>query len=590
MGPLAFLWRLRREIRKYRWHLILLGLLGSAAYAQSLITPQLTRKIIDVAYLQKHSLRLFFQYSAGIVLLNVFAAAIQSVSGYISTYTNNMIGFRIRMRVFRALHRAPVSFVEGHHSGMFVERIATDADQAAGMLSGFVPQVISLVLTTIATIIMMANISILVTALVLVMIPLYYLINTTLSIKLREWHRRTRMKDEELTTRAIEAIQGVTTARLFGVGEWLKAMYTRLLRDRIKMAFGIWKANVTWGQLGWAVSYGWGVLLTVGGWYLVFQDRLSLGDAVALGMYIPLLLRPAEQALGLYQSLLASSVPAQRIAEILTAAGNGRPAAPRQDFILHKCVRLEGATFSYPGISWSLKRVNMSVQCGESAVVIGPTGSGKTTLLKLLAGIYELTDGALTADGIEISRIGTQSYQANAAMVMADNFFFSGTLMENLRIARSDVSEDEVRETARILGLDDWLSTLPAGYGTALGVGGIRLSSGQIQKIAILRALLKRPRVLLLDELTSAMDVESERDILSGMRKLRPEERITVMTTHRLTLTAKPWVDMVIVLDDGSVVEQGNPEELYRRNGRYRLLMDLAGIGALVSRRPESPA
>jgi ATP-binding cassette subfamily B protein len=159
--------------------------------------------------------------------------------------------------------------------------------------------------------------------------------------------------------------------------------------------------------------------------------------------------------------------------------------------------------------------------------------------------------------------------------------------MENMRIAGSHVDEEKVRETARVLGIDRWLESLPDGYDTPLGVGGIRLSSGQTQKVAILRAVLKQPRLLLLDEITSAMDVESERHILDGLNALRPDECITVMTTHRLTLTMEPWVSRIVVLDDGSVVEQGTPQELYRSGGEYRRLMTLAGLGNLVWRKVE---
>jgi len=482
------------------------------------------------------------------------------------------------MRVFHALHRVPVSYVESHQSGMFLERIAADADRTASMLAELVPQVISLILTAILTVVMMANISPLVTVLVLAIVPFYYLTSSILSIKLRAWQQQTRMKDEQLTTRAAEAIQGVPTARLFGVGKWLKTMYTRLLRDKIKIAFGMWRSRLIWGQLSWAVSYGWGVVLTVGGWYLVFQDRLTLGDAVALGMYIPLLLRPAQQALGLYQALMASSVPAQRVNEVLDAARTGGIKPIHDGFMISEGIKLTNVSFSYPGSSWRLHGLSLEAQCGEAIVVVGPTGSGKTTLLRILAGMYDKYNGDIMIDNKRLSDIRLSSYQANVGMVMAENFFFSGSIMENMLIARRQLNQEKVREVAGYLGLDKWLESLPQGYDTRLGVNGIRLSSGQTQKVAILRALLKMPRLLLFDEITAAMDVESERRILDGLRDLRPEGNIIVMTTHRLTLTMEPWVSRIIVLGDGYIEEQGPPRELYGSQGAYFRLMNLAGL------------
>ena len=165
---------------------------------------------------------------------------------------------------------------------------------------------------------------------------------------------------------------------------------------------------------------------------------------------------------------------------------------------------------------------------------------------------------------------------------MPENFFFSGSIMENMLIARPNLKETDVHHAAETLGLHEWLASLPHGYDTLLGVGGIRLSSGQMQKISVLRALLKEPSILLLDEITSAMDVVSERKVLNGLNVLKPKDCITVITTHRLTLAAEPWVDRIIVLDDGDVLEQGPPNELYQRRGKYYELMNLAGLGKLL--------
>jgi ABC-type multidrug transport system fused ATPase/permease subunit len=421
------------------------------------------------------------------------------------------------MKVFRALHRVPVSYVESHQSGMLLERIARDAETTGDILSSILPKLISLILTVVITIVIMAKISTLVALLVLAFVPLYYVFTSVLALKLRKWQQLVRKKDEELTTKTVEAIQGVPTARLFGVGGWLKAKYRGLLRERIAIAFGMLRARLIWGNLGWGVSYGWGVLLTVGGWYLVFKDRLTLGDAVALGMYIPLLLRPADEALSLYQFLISSSVPAQRLIEVLDAAAAAGRKQRKREHKISENVLLDHVTFSYPESNWELKDLSMDLRCGESTVVIGATGSGKTTLLRLLAGTYDTYRGDILADGLSL-----------------------------------------------------------------LGVGGIRLSSGQLQKISVLRALLKEPIILLLDEITSAMDVESERKVLDGLVALRPEECITVITTHRLTLAAEPWVDRIVVLDDGAVLEQGPPKELYDKHGKYYDLMNLAGLGKLL--------
>ena len=168
---------------------------------------------------------------------------------------------------------------------------------------------------------------------------------------------------------------------------------------------------------------------------------------------------------------------------------------------------------------------------------------------------------------------------------MLDNFFFSGTILENLLLAGSHVNEEKVRIAADIMGIDKLISTLPQTYNTRLGVGGVRLSSGQIQKLALVRALLKKPRLLLLDEVTSAMDVKSERRVLDGFRQLCIPECITVITTHRLAITLEPWVGRILILENGALIEQGCPLELYSQGGEYTKLMDLSGLGNLLKER-----
>ncbi len=580
-GPIIYPWRLRHFIRRYYTHLVGIGMLGVVISASNYITPLITRQIIDVAY-PARNLRLFFILSGAMIALNVLSAALGAYASYLRTYARNLISYRVRMKVFRALHRVPVSYVESHQSGMLLERIARDAETTGDILSNILPKFISLFLTIIITIVIMANISTLVALLVLAFVPLYYIFTSVLAVKLRRWQQLVRKKDEELTTKTVEAIQGVPTARLFGVGAWLKAKYRGLLRERIKIAFGMLRARLIWGNLGWGVSYGWGVLLTVGGWYLVFKDRLTLGDAVALGMYIPLLLKPADEALGLYQFLISSSVPAQRLSEVLDEATEAGRKPRKKEHKITENVVLDHVTFSYPESNWELKDLSLDLRVGSSTVVIGSTGSGKTTLLRLLAGTYDTYRGDIRADGVSIRDRDLTGYLQNVAMVMPENFFFSGSIMENMLIARKHLTEAEVKHAAETLGIHDWLESLSHGYDTLLGVGGIRLSSGQMQKISILRAMLKQPSILLLDEITSAMDVESERKVLNGLEALKPKDCITVITTHRLTLSAEPSVDRIVVLDNGAVVEQGPPRELYHKHGKYFELMNLAGLGKLL--------
>lgn len=577
MRPLIFLWERRGEIRHYRWQLIFLSLLAVGLSSQSLITPQLTRHIIDVAY-PARNLRLFWIISGIMVAVNIASAVIHGVHGYLSTYINNIIGFRIRMRVFQALSHLPVAYVERHNTGMFLERCSNDSDVTAEMLANIVPQIASLMLTTGITIALMLKISIKVTALIMACVPIYSVISIILATKLRRWEKQMRQKAEELSTLTVEAIQGVPTAKVFGAQKWLRANYKKLLRDKIAIVFGIWRTQLTYGRLGWAVTYGWGVVLTCGVWYLVFKDRLLLGESVALGMYIPLLLRPADAAISIYKSLMSSSVSAQRIDEVIKAAAEHKVRSTHANLATLNKLQMRKVSFAYPDRPPCLQNISLDLKRGETVVIMGHTGSGKTTLLRLLAGMYDCTEGRIIVDGHDLSEINLDDYQAKVAMVMPENFFFSWTLLENMLIAAPDADEKKVRHIAEVLGIDKWIQALPDGYNSRFGAEGVRLSSGQMQKVALMRALLKKPRLLLLDEVTSAMDIESERQILDGLNALCPAECVTVMTTHRLRITMEPWIDRIVVLSNGRIIENGSAPDLYTYKGEYRRLMELSGL------------
>ena len=451
MRPLIFLWRLRGEVRQYRWRLIFLSLLAVALSAQAMIAPQLTRYIIDKAY-PARNLRLFWIISGIMIAVNLFSAIISGVHGYLSTYVNNMLGFKIRMRAFQALNRISVAYLEKHNTGMFLERCSNDADVTAAMLSTIVPQIASLILTAGITAALMMKISVKITALVMVCVPAYSIVSVILALKMRGWEKRMRGKTEELTTLTVEAIEGVPTAKLFSAQKWLRTNYKNLLRDRIAITFGMWRTQLTYGRVGWAVTYGWGVVLTCGVWYLVFKDRILLGEAVALGMYIPLLLRPADAAIGIYKSLMSSSVSAQRIDEVFKAADDHKIQSKNTNPIIIEKLQIKNVSFAYHDRPPCLSDISIDLKAGETVVILGHTGSGKTTLLKLLAGVYDWYNGQMIVDGNDFSAIKQLDYQRNVAMVMPENFFFSGTILENLSLAGPGISEKDIQTAAEIMG------------------------------------------------------------------------------------------------------------------------------------------
>ena len=368
--PLSYLWRFRRDIRQYRWRFVAISFLTVGVSIPILVMPQLTRMIIDKAY-PSRDIHLFILISAGMVFLNILSSLFQSIQDYLTTYVNGMMSIRVRLRVFQALNRLPLSYVNSRNSGMLLERSSHDADVTAGTLANIVSGLTSLILTTGVALFMILKMNLLVTLLIFLCVPFYYLFNTLLATKTRIWEDQMRRKTDEVTSLMAETIEGIPTAKYFNANQWLCANYTRLLREKLFLTFGICRTQLVYGRLAWAISYGWGVLLTCGGWYLVFRDRLLLGEAVAIGMYVPMFLRPAEEAVRMYRSWMSSSVCAQRIDEVISESRFTHTSVPSPEFHSIREIDFRSLSFSYPKGNCCLGNISLQFNAGETVVIFG---------------------------------------------------------------------------------------------------------------------------------------------------------------------------------------------------------------------------
>ena len=350
----------------------------------------------------------------------------------------------------------------------------------------------------------------------------------------------TRTVTEKITTFTLETVEGATLSRLFSLQRVRRRQLSKLLRERLEIVFATWRVNASWGQLATLASAVWSAALLCGGWYLVFTDRLQLGQAVALSMYIRILTRPFEQLRDLYQSFLGNSVAARRLLEILDAS---QPLAqPRSQMVLKTPPRhyeLRELSFGYTEQRLCLQNIDLKLQAGQTMAIVGPTGGGKSTLLRILCGLEDSYQGQFLADGHDVRNIDLDSYLQHISLVPQTTFFFSGAIRSNLT-GSGLVSLARLHECASALGLDTLIDSVPDGFDTELGSEGIRLSGGQYQKLAALRAMLKNAPVLLLDEVTASMDGESERKLLQGIVALRRPDCLTLPSRTTLALRQNP--------------------------------------------------
>lgn len=552
----------------YRGRLILLGILSLVVSAPSLAIPLIMRSIIDTAY-PSRDFTMFIWLCFAMVFLRITGGLFGTVSLYISTYVRNMLEYRLSLRIFNAIQHLPKSYLEQYGSGVFIERSSKDVQSISQSMTYIFPQIAAIVFTLVAAVVIMFRLTIGITCLVLAVIPLNYIVTTLLAHKLRKLSMADKVISEKLTTFTAETMEGVETSLLYSLKRQRRQKFIQLLRDHLKFVFAIWRIIAVWGQINAGIAAGWGLLLICGGWYLVLSDYLMLGEAVALGMYINVITRPFHQLASLYQSIINSSVSAERVQEVLNAKSITSSQPGRNLYHPPQCIELIKVMFSYPNRPPCLRELDLRLEAGETVAIIGPTGAGKSTLLRLIANLENSFSGQILIDGNDIRTINTKSYIKYVSFIMQKDFFFNDSILDNLSIDNKRPLVADIVHKAKALGVVDFVDLLPKRYETILGDKGRHLSSGQLQKLAILRSMVKEPALLLLDELTSCVDIESERNLLKSIIQLRPEGCITVLVTHRLDLTKNPWIDKVVVLAEGQIVEMGSPRELYEQGGLY---------------------
>jgi ATP-binding cassette subfamily B protein len=371
----------------------------------------------------------------------------------------------------------------------------------------------------------------------------------------------------------IEALTGVRTVKSLAVEQTVRWHWEELLHKSVKNNFA---GQVISNRLQ-IFSSTIEALITVGllwfGAWLVIQGELTPGQLVAFNMLLGNILNPFQRLTVLWDELQEVIIAVERIYDVIEAEPEedlqyqSRQSLPQ----LHGHICFQQVTFCYHPESDKnvLENVSFEVKPGQTVALVGRSGSGKTTISKLILGLYPPTDGKILIDGQDITSLSLRSLRQQIGVVDQDTFLFGSTIRENIAIGRTSATLEEIMEAARLAGADSFIKKLPMGYETRIGEGGGMLSGGQRQRLAIARALLGNPQLLIFDEATSHLDSESERIIQTNLTKIR-QNRTTVIIAHRLSTVRN--ADLILALDQGVLVESGTHEELMAKRSYYYYL------------------
>ena len=502
-----------------------------------------------------------------LVGMYVLSAIFRYIQTWIMTQVTQTVTFRMRQQLSEKINRLPLSYFDKQTYGEVLSRITNDVDTISQTLNQSLSQIITSTVTVLGILVMMFSISWQMSLVALLVLPLAGGVITLIAKSSQKQFLRQQTQLGELNGHIEEMYGGHQVMRVFNGQKKSIAKFSKI-NNRLQES--AWKAQFFSGLIHPIINFisniGYVAMTILGGW-LAINGRLKIGDIQAFIQYVDQFNQPLVQVANIANILQSTAAAAERVFEFLDEP---EEAVESNNLVKLSSVKgeveFDNVVFGYKTDQTIIKGLSAHIKPGQRVAIVGPPGAGKTTLVNLLMRFYEINNGSIKIDGVDIRKMKRSDVRQMFGMVLQDTWLFNGTIRQNLMYGNPKATEEEMVKTAKEAHVDHFVRSLPGGYDMVLGEEAANISQGEKQLLTISRAMLEKAPMLILDEATSSVDTRTEVLIQKAMEKLM-QGKTSFVIAHRLSTIRD--ADLILVVKDGNIIEQGNHETLLKQNGFY---------------------